>query len=717
LRVSSVLVGRVSAFATLSAIVVACSSSSPGTEVEDGGSASDSGGDASVVTPPGVDAGSDGDSAVTPIDATPPKTCGAGKPDKCKIGEPCDNNDECISELCAAGKCKASCSNKQQDGDEVGVDCGGVCPVKCDGQACTVKTECQSGICFELKCAPPGTKTCGVGLKVLCANGEPCGQDKDCTTDYCAAGNTCAAVPADVHTDGRRNGGETGIDCGGTAAPTLLCPAGQGCDTSADCVSDCNAQKLCNAPGPTDGKKNNGETDVDCGGPNAPGCATGKACEANADCKLKACTAKACVVPTASDGVRNGNETDVDCGGGSVTDGVVTYTAPRCKDNRTCAADADCVTNACSPGNKCVAKSCDTAETAGIVTCGQKEVGAVDAVHESCCKTLTLPTRTTRRMDKYEITAGRMRSFVTDVGPNVRAWVAAYIAANPTSQLATLNNAGPVVASLWPAADSGGPLNLTAHLGAIDIDNYNGIRGCYNYYDVNNPNNGSYGASAYWMPAAKLATYGLPPAYHAREIKDVKSQNCLMPMMYAAFCAWDGGELAVQADYNDAGYPGSVNRPNVLWCNGTPGNGGWGCQDTSLGNNGVFYQWPVNVPQAPDLSIWYAAPGRFPLDVSVNRSVVDDDRWMDLGGNLGEYTGDFTASGSDFCDYSAAPLPGATTCTRSNKVGSGTRYTNIPVSRIVGRTWEGHNYGAGQGGFPVTFQYGKFGGRCTRPAQ
>jgi len=663
--------------------------------------------------PPAVDAGAD---------AAP--RCGKDQTTKCAVGAACTEAADCATLNCVGGKCDASsCVNKAQDGTETGVDCGGTCPVKCDGEPCTKNEDCQSTTCKPDKtCAPPGTKTCGVGLPNPCENGEACGQDRDCQTDYCRT-LLCAAPPATVHQDGRRNGGETGIDCGGKAAPAKLCPAGQKCVTADDCQSTCT-NGLCDAPSATDGKQNNGETDIDCGGPNAPKCTLTKKCVSNGDCLAAACTLQVCVEPTSDDGIKNGAETDVDCGGGTVTDGAFTYTAPRCIDAKTCAADGDCLTNACSPGLKCVAKSCDTGETAGIQTCGAGEVGSAGANHESCCKSLTLPTRTTRRLDKYEITAGRMRSFITAVGPNVRAWVAAYVAANPTSQLGQLVTLAPVVGNLFPAARTG-PLNLVAHLGAIDIDNYNGIRGCYNGYDPANANSGTSGHATYWQPDADVALYGMPPRTNSRTTLDVKPMTCAMPMMLAAFCAWDGGELARLADMQDAWGPSGQpmgpadpGRPNYNWCNGRPGTGGWTCQDTSLGNGGIFYEFPTGTNTLRDLSPWIAGPGRFQTDRSLLTS--NGESWYDLMGNLGEYTGDFSNPTSEFCDFSAAPAAGATTCTRSNKpAGSiGTRYTGIPIAGVIGRSWEGHNYGRGTtSAFQVTFQYGKFGGRCVRAAQ
>ena len=67
---------------------------------------------------------------------------------------------------------------------------------------------------------------------------------------------------------------------------------------SADCEdAACASEPQC-APAPatcTDGKKNGAETDIDCGGGSCPACGFGKACEATRDCGANnVCEAKAC---------------------------------------------------------------------------------------------------------------------------------------------------------------------------------------------------------------------------------------------------------------------------------------------------------------------------------------------------------------------------------------------------------------------------------------
>ena len=82
-------------------------------------------------------------------------------------------------------------------------------------------------------------------------------------------GNGNSNPPTETCTDGIMNNGETGVDCGGP-----------------NC-SPCTTETC------TDGIMNNGETGVDCGGPNCSPCTT----------------------ETCTDGIMNNSETGVDCGG------------------------------------------------------------------------------------------------------------------------------------------------------------------------------------------------------------------------------------------------------------------------------------------------------------------------------------------------------------------------------------------------------------------
>jgi hypothetical protein len=104
------------------------------------------------------------------------------------------------------------------------------------------------------------------------------------TKSFCASGTP----PTPSCTDGVQNNGETGIDCGGpncAACPTCNDGIKNGSETGVDCGGNCPPCPTCN-----DGIQNGSETGVDCGG-NCPAC------------------------PTCSDGIQNGGETGVDCGG------------------------------------------------------------------------------------------------------------------------------------------------------------------------------------------------------------------------------------------------------------------------------------------------------------------------------------------------------------------------------------------------------------------
>ncbi|MCC6849252.1 MAG: hypothetical protein IT294_12185 [Deltaproteobacteria bacterium] len=111
--------------------------------------------------------------------------------------------------------------------------------------------------------------------------------------------------------DGLQNQGESDVDCGG---PCAGCPPGGGCTTGADCTSGVCASGVCQAPTCSDGVQNQSETDVDCGGPCAA-CPPGGGCATGADCTSGVCIGNVCQAPTCSDGVQNQGETAVDCGG------------------------------------------------------------------------------------------------------------------------------------------------------------------------------------------------------------------------------------------------------------------------------------------------------------------------------------------------------------------------------------------------------------------
>src|SRR5262245_30422229 len=124
-----------------------------------------------------------------------------------------------------------------------------------------------------------------------------------------------STTPSNSCVDGIWNGAETDVDCGGPSC--TRCTVGRHCSIAADCATSMCINGTCSGNNNgtcTDGIRNGGESDVDCGGGVCGACSTGKACGVPADCLSGVC-AGTCKAPSCSDGVRNGDETGVDCGG------------------------------------------------------------------------------------------------------------------------------------------------------------------------------------------------------------------------------------------------------------------------------------------------------------------------------------------------------------------------------------------------------------------
>nr|AYC79484.1 tryptophan synthase alpha chain [uncultured bacterium] len=92
-------------------------------------------------------------------------------------------------------------------------------------------------------------------------------------------------------TDGIANEGESDVDCGG---PCKKCKVMQKCNGAGDCQSGiclmgtCMASSIC-----SDGMRDGDETDVDCGG-SCAACGFGAGCTQPGDCKSSSCTAGQC---------------------------------------------------------------------------------------------------------------------------------------------------------------------------------------------------------------------------------------------------------------------------------------------------------------------------------------------------------------------------------------------------------------------------------------
>jgi hypothetical protein len=299
-------------------------------------------------------------------------------------------------------------------------------------------------------------------------------------------------------------------------------------------------------PACIDGRKDDGESDVDCGGSCPTACADGKTCAVARDCVDGVCGAGGtCAAPSCSDGVKNGAESDVDCGGSCGT---------TCAAGKVCKVNGDCSTTCDYSGHCAVAPSC--AQHHGGDTCGPGPDGDPNGVFESCCTSLPLQGGDSPQLDKYVITAGRMRAFVAAVGGNVRAFTEAIPASNtwwdhdwdaymPSTPGEVDLELGP-----YPAPLSPDPVPASQAMKA-DFNSFGQWREGCSMADG--------GARTWWSPGV-LATDQAPMNYD-QDTLDEKMLNCVDAYFTTALCIFDGGHLATTNDlvaaWGDGPYPWS----------------------------------------------------------------------------------------------------------------------------------------------------------------
>lgn len=152
------------------------------------------------------------------------------------------------------------------------------------------------------------------------------------------AAQGCVTRPSHTCEDGRRNGQESDVDCGGPDCGP--CGLDGGCAQNSDCQSALCARRVCVGGGCRDGVRDGDETDVDCGG-SCVACGPGGKCTAARDCGSGVCTQGVCAAASCADQLRNGTETDRDCGGGA---------CPGCAVDAGCRRGGDCASGACLDG-------------------------------------------------------------------------------------------------------------------------------------------------------------------------------------------------------------------------------------------------------------------------------------------------------------------------------------------------------------------------------
>jgi len=377
---------------------------------------------------------------------------------------------------------------------------------------------------------------------------------------------------------------------------------------------------------------------------------------------------------------------------------------PACQLGEDCRSSSDCNSNACDYTNHCIAyKSC--VNHFGGDTCGSLEVEEINAVHETCCKPLQVNGYTdnihanqTVYVDKYEITAGRMRAFVNAViaefgKPDFKAWVAKhhpsvwndnwtqflpsdyegdsitisrFLLGDPRHIGETQAQAGPGVV-LVPDTDQVISTGLDHQFnGQVFADTHGNNCGTYD---------GSYGFPTFWYPANVLTAAGevarpnpigfKGQTIDAEQALDVKSMNCASNLMFQLFCSFDGGQLATSEvwDYitatpartldvsgcgvqysNHADLLSNITTTSVFIggrCAAAYGgqvnlffDAGQALPVPGSPLNTNFYHYPDYGTATNDKSWIVAAPGRMTGDVV--RTNPADEGWYDLAGNLTE---------------------------------------------------------------------------------
>lgn len=493
-------------------------------------------------------------------------------------------------------------------------------------------------------------------------------------------------------------------------------------------------------PACANGIQDGDETAVDCGG-RCGGCGSSGAPGPN-DASGSSGTLPDGGPATGINGVRDGAETDVDCGGPE---------APKCGLGKACEVDTDCDV-ACNYAKKCIGEPSCKPHLGGD-TCGQGEVGEPGVQHESCCRSLEVPgyvdpSQPGKKvyLDKYEITAGRVRAFVESMAlqhggnPDVKSWIAA-------NRPAIWD---PAWDAFMPSDWEGGSIVIARRLlgdprpedngwgtnpepgvilpPATDEPRRLGVNyqfGSEVYVDLHGMNCGtfpnSYGFPTYYYPADLLALSNqLPRAsgqswtgvpVGAKELLDVKAMNCITNAMLAAFCAWDGGQLATDEvlDYvtqtpaklgNVSGCGTQYDNHGELLKNifdRTVQTGGV-CAPAAAVNatfdagdvlpiegsplNAHNYEFPNTGYPSHDKSWQVSAPGRASTAPAAQSKAIDairiapnDEPWMDLHGNLNEAALDM--DGAKFTGRFALKYRG---------IGYGSARSDLNVKLMKGET-------------------------------
>lgn len=205
---------------------------------------------------------------------------------------------------------------------------------------------------------------------------------------------------------------------------------------------------------------------------NPDGGTTGTGCKANSECQSNVCEDGVCAAPT----------TTTTTGGG-------------------CKADTDCPNSGCGDDGKCAtAPSCT--RNHGGRTCGPNG-------NDDCCAVVT---EGDYKVDKYLITAGRMRAFIEKFGGDIQSAVGSF-------------------------GDKWKPEWAEENSLPTDIDSANDLLGPYGNKKA--CNTGDYTGHTYWTPPDGDESSDLD-----QDTLDEKALNCVPWPLMQALCVWQGGHIA-----------------------------------------------------------------------------------------------------------------------------------------------------------------------------
>ena len=290
-----------------------------------------------------------------------------------------------------------------------------------------------------------------------------------------------------------------------------------------------------------------------------------------------------------------------------------------------CTKDADCVSIACDDTKHCVAgRSCT--QLNGGRTCGPDGTG-------DCCETIDVPKPGAAfKLDKYNVTSGRMRQFVTKTNGDMRGYIQAHRPAwwdaAWDAWLPNVMDDGTVVTGtshlFTPGTGQDGVYQQLGpiHYGAAEAG---GNEGCLTNQTGN--------ARTYRLPDDVNTNDFADAQQYPQDVLDQKPIQCATFFVLAAFCAWDGGKPPTldQLDYAwDKGEPDTHLYPWGM----TPAPGGWdkpypfkpttfgtvapAGSDQTYANYKYNFWMPVNIQCVGDAegrcdySVYVAPPGRFP---------------------------------------------------------------------------------------------------------